>query len=86
MNSEPHKKVTVTIPISAIERLDVLVQAGAFPSRSAAFEKALYDILRREMDARIELEVSKLDRELEKADAELGFQDFSKLIDGEGMW
>lgn len=51
--------------------------------RSSMGVQMLDSASRTEMDALIELEVSKLDFELENADAELSFQDYSDLIHDE---
>lgn len=79
MLNPPHTKVTVTLPQPLLERLDIMVSAGAFPSRSALLEQAVQQFLRTQMDALIETEAAKLDRPSEQAEAEEGWEDFGQL-------
>ncbi len=73
-------KVSVTIPEAMVAQVDRLVKDGLFESRSAAFENATDRLLRAQMDALIEREVAKLNRDAEIAEAEEGMDDFSKLV------
>ena len=73
-------KVSVTISNMVVSKVDELVKSGIFESRSAAFENAARELLRARMDAHIEAEVLKLDRDAEIAEAEEGMGDFAKLV------
>lgn len=73
-------KVSVTIPETRLSEVDRLVAEGHYPNRSAAFEDALKQLLRARMDARIEAEAAKLDRNAEIAEAEEGMDDFTDLV------
>jgi Arc/MetJ-type ribon-helix-helix transcriptional regulator len=74
-------KISVTIPNTVVSAIDTLVEKGEFANRSAAFEEAIKNLLRRHVDAHIEAEAAKLDRETEKFEAEDGMGDYSRLID-----
>jgi Arc/MetJ-type ribon-helix-helix transcriptional regulator len=72
-------KISITIPKTVVAAVDTLVEQGSYPSRSAAVEEAVHQLLRSQLDAHIEAEAAKLDREVEKAEAEEGMADFSRL-------
>jgi Arc/MetJ-type ribon-helix-helix transcriptional regulator len=73
-------KISVTIPETVVSAVDTLVKQGNFPNRSAAFEEAVKKLLRSHLDAHIEAEAAKLDRDIEKAEAEEGMADYSRLV------
>ena len=73
-------KVSVTLPESVVAQIDRLVEEGRYESRSTAFEEAAQQLLRAQMDALIEREVAKLDRDAETTEAEEGMDDFSRLV------
>lgn len=77
---EHRTKISVTIPKKVVAAVDSLVKEGNFPNRSAAFEEAVNKLLRSQVDARIEAEAAKLNRNSEKAEAEEGMADFSRLL------
>lgn len=78
---EHRTKISVTIPENVVTAIDTLVKEGNFPNRSAAFEEAVKKLLRNYLDAHIEAEAAKLDRETEKAEAEEGMTDYSRLLE-----
>jgi metal-responsive CopG/Arc/MetJ family transcriptional regulator len=65
-------KVAVSLDADALDRLDRLVRAGAYPSRSRAIEAAIQEKLERLGRTRLAKESAKLDPEFEKALAEEG--------------
>ncbi|MDQ3461018.1 MAG: ribbon-helix-helix domain-containing protein [Deinococcota bacterium] len=79
--SRNRTKVSITIPEPIITEVDHLVEDGSYPSRSAAFEDALRKLLRAHLDAHIEAEAAKLDREAEMAEAEEGMADYAVLVE-----
>ncbi len=81
MNTNARRtKVSATLPNAIVSEIDELVESGSYESRSAAFEAAAKKLLRERVDALIEAEVLKLDREAEKAEAEQGIRDFAALL------
>lgn len=78
--AEHRSKISVTVPDSFVLEVDGLVKQGDYPNRSAAFEAAIGQLLRARLDARIEAEVAKLEREVEKAEAEEGMDDYAALV------
>ncbi len=81
-----HVKLSATVPGPLLDRIDALVNAKEYPSRSAVIEEALERILRERMDALIEAEAAKLDRAEEKALAEEGMDDYATLAGEEGRF
>ena len=65
-------KVAISLDAQALDRLDRLVQAGAYPSRSRAIEAAVQEKLERLGRTRLARESAKLDPAFEKAMAEEG--------------
>lgn len=65
-------KVAISLDADALDRLDQLVRAGAYPSRSRAIEAAVQEKLERQGRTRLAEESAKLDPEFEKALAEEG--------------
>ncbi len=65
-------KVAISLDADALDRLDRLVRAGAYPSRSRAIEAAVQEKLERLGRTRLAKESAKLDPEFEKALAEEG--------------
>jgi len=65
-------KVAISLDGEALDRLDRLVRAGAYPSRSRAIEAAIQEKLERLGRTRLARESAKLDPEFEKALAEEG--------------
>ncbi len=81
-----HVKLSATVPGLLLNRIDALVKAKEYPSRSAVIEEALERILRERMDALIEAEAAKLNRAEEKALAEEGMDDYAALAGEEGQF
>ena len=81
-----HVKLSATVPGWLLDRIDALVKAKEYPSRSAAIEEALERILRQRMDALIEAEAAKLDRAEERALAEEGMDHYASLAGEEGRF
>ncbi len=68
-------KVAVTIDQNLLKRLDRLVAARLFPSRSRAVQEAIRDKLQRLDQNRLARECAKLDPVYEQALAEEGIND-----------
>lgn len=67
-------KIAVSLDRGTLERLDRLVAAGLYPSRSRAIQEALEDRLARLGRDRLARECAKLDRDEEIEVAEQGFE------------
>ena len=65
-------KVAISLDAEALDRIDRLVQTGAYPSRSRAIEAAVQEKLERMERGRLAREAAKLDPAFEKALAEEG--------------
>ena len=65
-------KIAVSIDQKVVNRLDILVRKGVFPSRSRAIQEALENRLERIDRNRLARECAKLDSDSEKAMAEEG--------------
>jgi Arc/MetJ-type ribon-helix-helix transcriptional regulator len=65
-------KVAISLDAQTLDRLDRLVQAGAYSSRSRAIEAAVQEKLERLGRTRLARESAKLDPAFEKAMAEEG--------------
>ena len=65
-------KVAISLDAEALDRLDGLVRAGAYPNRSRAIEAAVQEKLERLGRTRLAREAAKLDPAFEKALAEEG--------------
>ncbi len=78
-----HTKISATLPWSLLIKVDEFVKKSEYPSRSALIEIALIQMLRAQMDAKIEAEAAKLNTQAEIAEAEEGMQDYSDLV-GQG--
>jgi metal-responsive CopG/Arc/MetJ family transcriptional regulator len=68
----PKAKVAVTLDSKLIERVDELVKAAQFPSRSQAIETALAEKLERIERKRLARECARLDPNEERAFADEG--------------
>ena len=68
----PKAKVAVTLEGRVLERLDRLVEGGAFPNRSQAIEAAVTEKLDRLERRRLAEECARLDRHEEQELAEQG--------------
>jgi len=66
-------KVAVTLDTETLRRLDQLVRAAKYPSRSQAIEAAVAEQLGRIEGRRLAEECAKLDADAERAMAEEGF-------------
>jgi len=66
-------KVAVTLDTEILRRLDRLVRAARYPSRSQAIEAAVAEQLKRLEGCRLAEECAKLDPAAERAMAEEGF-------------
>ena len=73
-------KISATVEQSVVAQIDNLVQQKIYPNRSAAIEGALEQVLRAQMDARIEAEAAKLNRREETELAEWGMEDYAALV------
>ena len=78
-----HTKISATLPSSLLIKVDDFVKKSEYPSRSALIEIALIQMLRAQMDAKIEAEAAKLNTQAEIAEAEEGMQDYCDLV-GQG--
>ncbi|OAD20063.1 hypothetical protein THIOM_004257 [Candidatus Thiomargarita nelsonii] len=78
-----HAKISATLPLSLLVKVDNLVKKSEYPNRSALIEIALIQMLRAQMDAKIEAEAAKLNTQAEIAEAEEGMQDYSDIV-GQG--
>jgi Arc/MetJ-type ribon-helix-helix transcriptional regulator len=67
-------KIAISLDPKVVTRLDRLVKAGLFRSRSSAVQDALQERLARLDRGRLSRECAKLDAASEKAMAEEGFQ------------
>lgn len=65
-------KVTVSIESQLLKKIDLLVKERVFPSRSHAFQTAVHEKVSRLDRNRLERECAKLDKEEERAMADLG--------------
>jgi len=72
-NTMRTSKVAITLDKETLTKLDRLVQARLFPSRSRAIQEAVEEKLRKLDRTALARECSKLDPEFEKAMAEEGF-------------
>jgi metal-responsive CopG/Arc/MetJ family transcriptional regulator len=68
-------KVAVSLDASTLEKLDRLVEAAVFPSRSQAIQMAVEEKLERLERSRLARECAKLDPAFEKALAEEGLSE-----------
>ena len=68
-------KIAVTLDERTLNRLDRLVKARAFPSRSRAVQEAVEEKLNRLDGSRLARECAKLDPAFEKALAEEGMSE-----------
>lgn len=68
-------KVAVSLDQNTLERLDRLVEAAVFPSRSQAIQVAVEEKLQRLEYSRLARECAKLDPAFEKALAEEGLSE-----------
>jgi metal-responsive CopG/Arc/MetJ family transcriptional regulator len=68
----PAEKIAVTLDHELVSRLDQLVAANQFPSRSRAVQEAVREKLDRMDRRRLANECTKLDPEYEQKLAELG--------------
>jgi Arc/MetJ-type ribon-helix-helix transcriptional regulator len=68
-------KVAVSLDVSTLEKLDRLVEAAVFPSRSQAIQVAVEEKLERLERSRLARECAKLDPAFEKALAEEGLSE-----------
>ena len=75
-----HTKISATLPNSLLIKVDDFVKKSEYPSRSALIEIALIQMLRAQMDAKIEAEAAKLNTQAEIAEAEEGMQDYCDLV------
>ena len=66
------EKIAVTLDPKLVSKLDSLVEAHVFPSRSKAIQKAVQEKLSRMDRSRLVRECSKLDPKFEQALAEEG--------------
>lgn len=71
----PAAKIAITLDAKTLRRLDHLVRARAFPSRSRAIEEAVREKLDRMERGRLARECAKLDPSEEKALADEGLAD-----------
>lgn len=78
--SAHHAKISATIAPHLLSELDQLVQLKEYASRSEAIEAAIAELLRAKMDAVIEAEVSKLNRQDEITEAEWGMDDYATIV------
>ena len=69
----PKKKVAVTVDAALLERVDALVAARRFASRSQAVETALADTVARAARTRLARECAKVNPREEQGLAEEGF-------------
>lgn len=82
MQARAHQvKISATITPTLLDALDRLVLVKEYVTRSAAIEAAVSQLLHTKMDALIEAEVSKLNRQTEMAEAEWGMDDYAKTIE-----
>jgi Arc/MetJ-type ribon-helix-helix transcriptional regulator len=72
-------KVTVTLEIESVRKVDRLVREGRFPSRSRAVQRALADMLARRKHSRLAEELAKINPREERALAE-------EALSGEPAW
>jgi len=68
-------KIAVTIDQDLLTRLDQLVRAKRFPSRSRAVQEAIRDKLQRLQRCRLARECAKLDPQFEQALADEGLKE-----------
>ncbi len=68
----PSRKVAITVDADLLDRLDRLVDAGAFPNRSRGVTAAVRELVERLEAGRFERECAKLDPAFEQAMAEEG--------------
>ncbi len=68
-------KVAVSLDVRILEKLDRLVEAAVFPSRSQAIQVAVEEKLARLERSRLARECAKLDPAFEKALAEEGLSE-----------
>lgn len=68
-------KVAITLDEASLEQIDQLVDAAAFPSRSAAIQHAVDQTLDRLHRGRLVRECAKLDPAFERAMADEGLSD-----------
>ena len=72
LHTMPKAKIAVAIDPAILERLDALVEAAAFPSRSQAVEAAIQEKLDRLDRTRLARECARLDPAFERDLAEEG--------------
>lgn len=68
----PKAKIAIALDPDILERLDALVEAAGFPSRSQAVESAIAEKLERLDRTRLARECAKLDPAVEQALADEG--------------
>ena len=68
-------KIAITIDQELLARLDRLIRARRFPSRSRAVQEAVRDKLQRLQRSRLARECAKLDPKFEQALADEGMSD-----------
>ncbi len=71
-------KVAVSLDVRTLEKLDRLVEAAVFPSRSQAIQVAVEEKLARLERSRLARECAKLDPTFEKTLAEEGLSNTGK--------
>jgi Arc/MetJ-type ribon-helix-helix transcriptional regulator len=69
----PTTKIAITVDQSSLREVDRRVRSGRFPSRSRALQVALAEMIARRKRSRLADELTKLNREDERALAEEQF-------------
>lgn len=67
-----YAKVAISIDLSILKKIDRLVKAKTFESRSQAFQKAAEHVLEKVEKSRLAKECAKLDKRVERKFAEEG--------------